>query len=134
MPSQRVIVELSQHLCASISDPWYIYALVVAQDPLGTLVPLSYIVAALRAPLRCRLGTMGPWGFCPGLPGLGPWGFRPSLFGLGSEGFCPGLFAFGSQGLCLGFFPLSALWACCAPLSPSGSFLLLCELLPVTSR
>ena len=82
-------MELSQYFCASVSKPWYVYPLVVAQDPLGTLMPPPYIVAAFRAPLRCHLGT------------LGPWGFRPGLFGLGPQGFCPGLFTFGSQGLCL---------------------------------
>ena len=61
MPSQEVVVEPSQHLCTSISDPWYVYLLVVAQDFLETLVLPLYVVAALKAPLRCCLGILGPW-------------------------------------------------------------------------
>ena len=72
MPSQEVVMELSQHLCASVSNPWYVYPLIMAQDPLETLVLLFYVIAALKARLCCCLGTLGPQGFCPGLFSLGP--------------------------------------------------------------
>ena len=44
----------------------------MTQDPFGTLVPSLYVVTALEALFCCRLGTLGPWEFCPGLLGCGP--------------------------------------------------------------
>ena len=64
-------MKLFQYLRAGISNSQYVYLFIEAQDPLATFVLPCYIVAALRAPFRCRFGTLSPWGFQPGFFTLG---------------------------------------------------------------
>ena len=134
MPSQKVIVKLSQHLCTIVSDlgtyillSWHRILSRLLCHFLILLRPLRHLSPAVSA-----LWVLGSFAWASRVWVLV--GFvRASLVWV-LKASAPGSLPLVPNASTLGPSPLGVLEACCTLLSPSGSFLLLCKLLPVTSR